>query len=117
MKKEVVRKTGNIRKRTSAVEIFPYHAMGYTGKGSDNCITFIFDNRLIVWISLGNYWRLRRPLVSCQDMDSGESVIRSQRMTETKLALLLADLACRKNPWPDLWANVSKSPTARKATS
>ena len=31
MKKEAVRKTGNIRKRTSAVEIFPYHAMGYTG--------------------------------------------------------------------------------------
>jgi hypothetical protein len=117
VKKDTVRKTGNIRKRTSAVEIFPYHAMGYTGEGSDNVITFIFDNRLIVWISLGNRWRLRRPLVSCQDMDTGESVIQSQRMTETKLALTLANLACRKNPWPGPWAVSPKSALARRVIS
>ena len=117
MKKESVRKTGNIRKRTSAVEIFPYHAMGYTGEGSDNSVTFIFDNRLIVWISLGNRWRLHRPLISCQDMDTGEIVIQSRRMTETKLALTLADLARRKNPWPDPWAIAPKSSLARKIIS
>lgn len=114
MKKDAVRKTGNVHKRTSAVEIFPYHAMGYIGEGSDNVITFIFDNRLIVWISLGNRWRLHRPLISCQDMDTGESVIQSRRMTETKLALTLADLARWKNPWPAPWAIVPKSTTARQ---
>jgi hypothetical protein len=117
VKEEAVRKTGNIRRRNSGVEIFPYHAMGYTGAGSDNLVSFIFDNRSIVWVSLGNRWRLRRPLVSCQDMDTGESVIQSQRMTETKLAFTLADLARRKNPWPDTWAPVSKSPMARRAIS
>ena len=86
------------RIRTSAVETYPYHALGYRGEGSDNTINFIFDNRFMVVINLGNRWRKHRPEVNCYDMDSGECIQKTTRMTETKLALFLANIASRKNP-------------------
>jgi predicted sulfurtransferase len=82
--------------RTSAVETFPYYACG--NKDSENHICFVFDNRYIVHIDLGNKWAAHCPKVACNDMDTGEPILKPRRMTETKLAIFLGEVACKKNP-------------------
>jgi hypothetical protein len=82
-------------KRTSAVETFPYYALG--NKDSANHVSFVFPNRYIVSVDLGKRWRAHCPLVGCADMDTGEVIVKQKRMTETKLAMLLAEIAAKKN--------------------
>jgi hypothetical protein len=94
VKKDTVRKTGNIRKRTSAVEIFPYNAMG--DKTASNYVSFVFDNRLIVSVDLGKKYRNHRPKVDCENMDTGQVIVPPTRMTEAELVLLLGRMAKRK---------------------
>ena len=80
--------------RTSAIELFPYNAVGH--EDSSNYISFIFDNRLIVSVDLGKKYRAHRPKVDCKNMDTGQVIVPSTRMTETELALLLGRMAKRK---------------------
>ncbi len=82
--------------RRPAVETFPYYACG--NKDSENHICFVFANRYIVHIDLGKKWAAHLPKVSCADMDTGESILKLRRMTETKLAIFLGKIACKENP-------------------
>lgn len=81
--------------RMPAVETFPYFALG--NKDSENLICFVFDNRHIVHIDLGKKWAAHRPKVTCQDMDTGEFILKTKRMTETDLAIFLGEIAHKKN--------------------
>ena len=65
--------------RKSAVETFPYYALG--NKDSENWICFVFDNRYIVHIDLGKKWASHYPRVACDDMDTGESILKTKRMS------------------------------------
>lgn len=81
--------------RMPAVETFPYFALG--DKDNGNFICFVFDNRYIVHIDLGKKWAAHWPKVACQDMDTGESILKTKRMTETDLAIFLGEIARKKN--------------------
>jgi hypothetical protein len=78
--------------RTAAVEMFPYHDQD---EDSNNYLSFVFDNRLIVSVDLGKEDRAHEPLVDCMHMDTGEIIVPPTRMTETALALLLGSMAVR----------------------
>ena len=82
--------------RKPAVETFPDYALG--NKDSGNEITFNFPNRYIIGINLGKKWGAHCPKVWCSDMDTGEMILKEKRMTETKLAIFLGEIAQRKNP-------------------
>jgi len=83
-------------RRKAGVETFPDYALG--NKDSENHIAFVFGNMYIVHIDLGKKWAAHCPKVSCTDMDTGETILKLKRMTETNLAIFLGEVARKENP-------------------